>query len=108
MDIEREVQSAMPALMERVKAETLKRIEAQATDAAVQAGVQAAREWAAEVLAPEIRAQLEAGKASMVAQAETFASRLAAELTEAIAAQVKKNLASSWNVRKVVDAIVGN
>lgn len=105
--IELEIKSAMPAVMARVKAEALDQMERQALNIAVQVASDEARKWAVEVLAPEIRAQLEAGKEGMLSKAQDIAGQLADGIGDALVAEMKKNLAQSWNVRKISDALFG-
>ncbi len=103
--LDEQLRSAMPAVMERIKRETLQAVETRAIQAASEVAVNAAREWAVENLVPEIKAQLEAGKAGMVASAEGIASRLSAAIGDALVAQATEKLSNSWNVRKVSEAL---
>ncbi len=105
--IELEIKSAMPAVMARVKAEALDQMERQALNIAVQVASDEARKWAVEVLAPEIRAQLEAGKEGMLSKAQDIAGQLADGIGDALVAEMKKHLSQSWNVKKISDALFG-
>lgn len=101
MDIDEELKSAIPAMMDRVKRDLIARIELQAAEVAMNEARKAAQEWAAEVLVPELRAQLEAGKAGMIAAAKRCAERVGDELANALVEQAKKNLTKSWTMSNV-------
>lgn len=105
MDIGAEIQSAVPSLMARIKQEALDRIEREAVNEATRVAVDVARQWAIENLAPEIKAQLEAGKAGMVAAAHQAAEGIGEAVKDALIASATKQLQSSWNVKKVVDGL---
>lgn len=101
MDINEEIKSAMPELMERIKRDTLEQIERQAVAAATQVAVKAAAEWALENLVPEIKAQLEAGKSDMVVAAKKTSQQIGDALADALTAQVVKTLSSSHTVSSI-------
>ena len=88
-------------MMDRVKRDLISRIEAQAADVAMAEARDAAKKWAAEVLVPELRAQLEAGKDGMIAAAKNCADRIGDELANALVEQAKKNLTKSWTMTSV-------
>ncbi len=102
MDINQEIQSAMPAVMERIKRETLQRIERDAVEAATQVAVQAAKEWAVENLVPEIKAQLEAGKSSIFVAAKEASEAIGQALGKAMAEQVGKSIANTHTLGEIV------
>lgn len=105
MDIDQEIKSAMPAVMERIKRDTLERIEREAVQAATAVAVQAAKDWALENLVPEIKAQLEAGKSSMVACAQNAAKEIGEALGKALQEQVSKTLANSHAVSTIAQSM---
>lgn len=105
MDIEQEVKSAMPAVMERIKREAIQRIEREALNAATEVALQAAKEWAIEHLVPEVKAQMEAGKAGMVAAAEQAAKGIGDALSKAMIEQATKTLASSHSLNSVAEKL---
>lgn len=105
MDINAEIQSAMPAVMERIKRDTLERIEREAVNAATQAAIEAAKQWAIENLVPELKAQLEAGKAGMIESAKKSAAAIGDALGEALTAQVVKTLGSSHTVSSIAQSL---
>lgn len=106
-NIEKEIRSAMPAVLERVKVEALNRMERDALAVAIAVAADEARKWAAEVLAPEIRAQLEAGKESMVSKAQDISRQLADGIGDALVKTAIERLSSNWNLKKVADALFG-
>ena len=107
MNIEKEVQSAMPEILARIKSEAISRIEREAVNEATAVCVAAAKQWAIDVLVPEIKAQLEAGKGGMVLSASEAADGIGEAVKTALIKQATEKLASSWNVRKLTEAIFG-
>lgn len=105
MDIDQEIKSAMPAVMERVKREALERIEREAVNAATEVAVKAARDWAVENIVPEIRAQLEAGKLGMVSAAEKTADAIGEALKTALVAQATKACAQTHTLNDIVQKL---
>lgn len=105
MDINTEIQSAIPEMMARIRNETMQRVEREATEAATRVAVEAATQWAKEHLVPEIRAQLEAGKAGLIQAAHESAEGIAEAIKTALIKQAEKSLANSWNLKKVVEGI---
>lgn len=103
-----ELQSAIPSIMARVRREAEQQIERECLAAVMRGATAEAEKWASEVLAPEIRAQLDAGKQGMLASADDIAKQMTDALAAALVAQVTKNLSQSWNVRKAVEALIGN
>lgn len=107
-EVSDEIQSAIPAIMARVRREAEQQIERECVRTVMSVATDTAQKWAAEVLAPEIRAQLDAGKQGMLARADDIAKQMTDALAAALVAQVTKNLSQSWNVRKAVEALIGN
>jgi hypothetical protein len=105
MDIADEIKSAMPALMARVREEAMRDAERTAIYAAQQVITAEAKNWAAEVLAPELRAGLEAMKPEMLIECEKLARGIADALTASMIEAATKNLGSSWNRKKVFEAL---
>lgn len=101
-----EIESAIPALMQRIKEETLLRVEREASQAATAVAVDAAKKWAEEVLAPEVAAQLAVGKSGFIAAAEDAAKRIGETLSDALVEQVKKSLASSYVLKEVTEKLM--
>ena len=102
-----EVQSAIPAIMARARREAEKQIEQQCTNALLRAASAEAEKWAAEVLVPEIRAQLELGKQGMLTQAEQISKNLATAIGEALVKNATETLSKGYNVRTLSDALFG-
>jgi prophage antirepressor-like protein len=107
-DMTTDVQSAIPAIMARVRREAEQQIERECLATIMRAANEEAQKWATDVLAPEIRAQLDAGKQGMLARADDIAKQMTDALAEALVAQVTKTMSQSWNVRKVVEALIGH
>lgn len=102
-ELAQQIESAIPALMERVKQEALARIEREAVATATAVAVDAARKWAEENIAPEIAAQLSAGRDSFVTAANEAAKRIGEELTGALVEQAKKAFANSYTVKQIAE-----
>lgn len=105
MNIEEEVASAMPAILERIKRDALDRMQQRCVDVAIEEATKAARDWSIENLVPEIRAQLQAGKAGMVEQAAKISKEIGEKVGEALAAKAAKTLTESYNTQKIVEAL---
>jgi len=105
MNIDDEIKSAMPAVMERIKRDTLDRMERVCIEEALNAARNAASEWAVENLVPEIKAQLEEGKAGFVQQAHVIAGDLSAAIGAALVDHVTQQMKNSWNRKKIADAL---
>lgn len=103
--MQQEIASAMPAVMARIKQETLNRIEREGVEIMVATARKAAEQWAIDNLVPEIKAQLDAGKAGMVAKASQISSDLSDEIGKALVKAATEKLSQSWNVRKVAEAL---
>lgn len=106
-ELQHDIESAMPAVMARIKAETLSRIEREGVEIMVATARKAAEQWAIDNLVPEIKAQLDAGKASMVAKASDISASISDEIGKALVKTVTEKLSQSWNVRKVTEALFG-
>ena len=107
MNIEQEVQSAMPEILSRIKSEAISRIEREAVNEATAVCVAAAKQWALDVLVPEIKAQLEAGKGGMVKAASEAADGIGEAVKEALIKQATERMASSWNVKALSQSLFG-
>lgn len=105
MDINAEIQSAMPAVMERIKRDALERIEREAVNVATAEAVKASKDWAIENLVPEIKAQLDAGKAGIIAAAQKTAEEISEALSKALTEQVVKTLSSSHVVSDIAQKL---
>lgn len=105
IDINAEVQSALPAVLERMRSELADRIAREAQTVAIDEVRKAAQEWALAVLVPEIKAQLEAGKSGMLKQAANIGESLGDEIGKALTAQALKALSQGYNVRAVAEAL---
>lgn len=106
-ELQDEITSAMPAVMERIKAETLNRMEREGIEIMVSTARKAAEQWAIDNLVPEIKAQLDAGKSGMVAKASEISANISDEIGKALVKAVTEKLGQSWNVRKLTDALFG-
>lgn len=106
-ELQHDIESAMPAVMARIKAETLSRIEREGVEIMVATARKAAEQWAIDNLVPEIKAQLDAGKAGMVAKASDISASISDEIGKALVKTVTEKLSQSWNVRKVTEALFG-
>lgn len=100
-----EIASAMPAVMDRIKAETLNRIEREGIEIMVATARKTAEQWAIDNLVPEIKAQLDAGKSGMVAKAAEISANISDEIGKALVKAVQEKLTQSWNVRKLSEAL---
>jgi hypothetical protein len=105
IDIDREVQSAMPAVLERMRENLITRMSNEAERVAMDEVRKAVNEWALATLVPEIKAQLEAGKESMLKQAGTIAQQLGDALGAALTAQAEKTLAQSHAVSDIAQKL---
>ena len=104
-ELQEQIESAMPAVMARIKAETLTRIEREGVEIMVATARKAAEQWAIENLVPEIKAQLDAGKSGMVAKAAEISANISEEIGKALVKAVQEKLKQSWNVSKLTDAL---
>ena len=104
-ELQEQIESAMPAVMARIKQETLTRIEREGVEIMVATARKAAEQWAIDNLVPEIKAQLDAGKAGMVAKASEISGNITDEIGKALVKSVTEKLSQSWNVRKLTEAI---
>jgi hypothetical protein len=59
-----------------------------------------------EEVLPEIRKQLIANKAAIVEGATAVALSIGSEVAKAVQAQIAKNMASSYNLNKVFEALI--
>jgi hypothetical protein len=66
----------------------------------------AVTEFVNDEIVPEIKAELMANKAAFVEAGTEIARGAAAEIAKAFQEQIAKNLTQSWNIRKVVEALV--
>jgi hypothetical protein len=105
IDIEAEVQSALPQVLSKMREQIAERVASRVEYTALEEVSKAAREWAIANLVPEINAQLEAGKAGMVAMAAEIAQSLGKALGEAMQAQAKKTLESSHTVKDIAEKL---
>lgn len=103
-----EIESAIPAMMERVKADAIKAIEQRAVQQATDIAVKAAAEWASENLVPEIRAALEAGRPGLVKAAHDTAELIGEAIKLALVKKAEDTLKTSWGASSAVKAIFGN
>lgn len=105
IDIDKEVQSALPAVLAQLRERLTNRISTLAEAAAMEEVRKAVQEWTTANLIPEIKAQLDAGKDGMVAQANAIAKQLGEALGEAMAGQASKSLASSHVVTDIAQKL---
>lgn len=104
-DVDAEVRSALPAVMAKVRENLIDRMTATAEQTAMHEIQKAVQAWAVEQLVPEVKAQLDSGKAGMVAKASEIARALADQLGEAISANAAKTLTNSHCVREICEKL---
>lgn len=104
-DVDAEVRSALPAVMAKVRENLIGRMTATAEQTAIQEIQKAVQSWAVDQLVPEVKAQLDAGKAGMIVKAAEIARTLADQLGEAISANAAKTLANSHAVREITEKL---
>jgi len=105
IDINAEVQSALPAVLENARKMLASRMLQEAEAVALGEVRKAVQEWATATLVPEIRAQLEAGKDGMLKQAATIGEQLANALGKALTENAEKSLASSYVVKDIAEKL---
>jgi hypothetical protein len=105
VDINEEVQSALPAVLAKLRENIAERVGREAENVALEEVRKATREWAAAVLVPEIKAQLEAGKQGFVTQAAAISNGIANELGKAMLAQVTKTLESGYTCKDIAEKL---
>lgn len=105
INLQDEVASAMPALLSQLREQLKDRMGAEAQAVAMREVNAAVTQWAKDVLVPEVRAQLEAGKDGYIVAAQEIAEGLGRALGEAIIDNAKANLKHSWNIRKIAEAL---
>lgn len=103
IDINAEVQSALPAVLEKMRERIADRIGTVAEQTAMEEVRKAVQEWAITTLVPEVKAQLDAGKAGMVKQAQAIAQQIGVALGQAMSAQAEKSLASGHVVKDIAE-----
>lgn len=103
IDINKEVQSALPAVLEQLRANIAERMLQEAQQVALGEVRKAVQEWAVATLVPEIKAQLAAGKDGFIAKAAEIAKSLGDELGKALHANAAKSLASSHVVKDIAE-----
>lgn len=103
IDINKEVQSALPAVLAKLRENIAERLQQEAQNVALTEVRKAVQEWANATLVPEIRAQLEAGREGFIAKAAEIAKSLGDELGKAMAANAAKGLASSHVVKDIAE-----
>lgn len=105
IDVDAEVRAALPAVMEKLRESIKERVYIEAQNVALEEVRKATREWAVAALVPEVLAQLEAGKRGMVEQAETISNGIATALGEALLAQMRKTLESSYTAKEIAEKL---
>jgi len=103
--LEREIASAMPAVLARMKQDVLDRVSRECANVATEEAMKATREWVLAEIVPEIRAQLEAGKPALVAKSAGIASDLGDALGKALVEQATKSLANTYTVKAIAEAM---
>jgi vacuolar-type H+-ATPase subunit E/Vma4 len=105
INIEEEVKSAIPEVMNRMRQNIIDKITREAEVVALEAIRNAVREWVKEELIPEVRAQLDAGKAGLIAQSATIADSLSKAIGEALVENARKSLATGYTVKDIAERL---
>lgn len=105
MDIEKEVRSAIPDVLAKMRENIVFKMGQEAEVVAMDILRATVKKWVTDELAPEVVAQLSKNKSALIAEAETIAENLAAAISEAIGAQAKKSLANSYLVKEISDKL---
>ena len=104
-DISAEVKSAIPAVLEKMRQNIIDKMVAEAESVAMAVVREEVRKWAIEELAPEVRAQLDAGKEGLVAQAATIAETLGKAIGASLQESAEKSLASGYVVKEIAEKL---
>ncbi|UOF76769.1 hypothetical protein [Caudoviricetes sp.] len=105
INIDEEIQSAMPAIMDKMRENILDKMAKEAEIIALESIRRAVKEWVIEELVPEVRAQLDAGKAGLVAQSATIADSLGKAIGEALVNNAQKSLASGYTAKDIAERL---
>lgn len=105
IDINKEVQSALPAVLAKLRENLAERLLQEAQGVAFNEVRKAVQEWAVATLIPEIKAQLEAGKDNYIAKAAEIAKSLGDELGKALTQNAEKSLSSSHVVQGIAEKL---
>lgn len=105
IDINSEVQSALPGVLEKMRQSIASRVEREAESVAMDEIRKAVREWTTAALVPEVIAQLDAGKSSIAESAAGVAKGIGKALEEAMVEQAKKALASSYMTNEIAEKL---
>ena len=103
--IDQAVQDIVPDVLRGLKNELRDRALGIARDAALDVVRKEVAAWATENLVPAVRDSLIESKDGIVAVAPTVAKSLVDVLATAMTAELKKKLESSWERKKILEAM---
>lgn len=105
--IQQAVQSALPDVLAGLREQIKEQALYAARDTVLNEVRNAVSTWVKENLVPEIQATLVESKDGLVAIAPQMAASLNQVLCDAFVDSVKKKMESSWDRRKVFEALLG-
>ncbi|WP_433705832.1 hypothetical protein [Paraburkholderia sacchari] len=100
------VQDAMPDILAGLRNEIAETAIFHAKLTAQDAVQKAVSGWIVDNLVPEILRALVEGKEGLVAMAPLFAQSMAAEMQKAFADSITKKLETSWERKKIFEALL--
>lgn len=101
------VTGAMPDILAGLRKEIAETAIYQAKQTAQQAVGKAVSDWIIENLVPEVIKTLADNKDGLVALAPTLAQNMTAAMSEAFTASITKKLESSYERKKIFEALLG-
>jgi predicted N-formylglutamate amidohydrolase len=101
------LEAAKPSIIEGLKKEIKQSITYQMQEAAAKAVREHTTNWITENVIPEITKELVESKEGLVALGAKLAPVLLDSLTESFADTIKKKMESSWERKKVFEALLG-
>jgi hypothetical protein len=105
--INQAVSDAMPDILAGLRKEIAEAAVSQARQSAQFAVQKAVNDWITTNLIPEILTTLSDNKAGLIAMCPKLAEGITMVMTEAFVAEVKKKLESSWERKKIFEALLG-
>lgn len=104
--IQAAIAEAMPDVLSGLRKQVAEQALRQAKDAAAIEVQNAVVEWVKAELLPEVQLTLAQNKAALVSIAPSIASGIAESLSVALMETIKKKLESSWERKKIFDALI--
>ena len=105
--IQSAVADAMPDVLAGLRKQVAEQALLQAQRAAADEVQKAVVEWVRVELIPEVHLTLAQNKSSLVSIAPTIASHIGEALSVALMENIKKKLESSWERKKIFEALLG-